>query len=1051
MEQGTNNLPIAGQEEEVVVGDGEESEDSEEEFDCQPVKKRARTLDYSMSAEQSVVQVVPVAIKSIGILLNTRSKRAAMHLAIQGLSTGYVDQDNSGTYDPKLDRATPPRTPIARRERDPSAGPNQTKTKKVGYSFPVILTLKSAKSLDYLRSISPALGLYSSSSSELADDRSDYESRDPGLRRRRRAKKPVAGAIARHNGLTIDQLPKDHPQRRGCKACFELGDDECGLIQDKYDWPCGACLESNIECELIVPPKFKKGCTRCKQKRLKCPFREDGGKGVDSCSFCEEVGETCIAGPLDECLEYKFDGGPAIVKTALEARAIDKTSSPPQPQESPKIPVPRPRQYVMCNQCRASSLRCTLKRDQEGPCKHCRLAGDQCKFVYKSLGLNRQLSDILLSMPNGQIQVPLPEDDNDRHQAAPTSPSANTRQLYSEILSKRKYSTVPRKYNKQSKANNCSKVTKPTSKLIGITEGIQHIVITTSFCHPIKFFYLPDPQMRHPCSWCTSPVFGLWGHSSRQVEVIPFGKDVGNEEMSGGHSEDGVEQTRMCCQCTLERTNIIYCEGDHNTQQIEGLDPKTLDLDAIGRSLVALAEGDQDGAQLVKVVKWCNICVAPAEYACQCGLHLCPTCNDLLLKLKKRWTKTNKNILDDLVKLWKDELWKRQNMGELRADAEFLLTTGELSMRMEYMGMSTAEEDEVGVSIRGGGFGSQITTPKSRASSKGPLSPGMRYTAFTYIKGRDAGTTMLSPPGTDDDKIKGTPLLDSEQFHSMEGLQATITAKVKSTQSRLPDLHSQARALAGVPPSLFSSATRIFRKEGSPSLVSSSPISLNSSTIPHIQRLVNRSPPPEPSTRKALTSPPPSSPQSNHRLHQSTLLGSSSFSNNHPIPSKPLLHSPPRRNLKQNHELSIPEQNFATSSPQANQPNHNFPSIPVIPNSRSTLTSKPAHGFLPTSNTAKNNKYNMTKPQIKTERDPEHNTRAPSSTSTIEIINLLSESESGSGSEETDENKNDWQNESDEDNEDSERESQSDEDSKGDEDSEIAEGIEVIDLVSDDE
>lgn len=699
----------------------EEEGDSEPEFDCEPVRKKSR-LDYLRVIAGPEKARISNGFRDLAISLNAgRNRRpGTLQAAIQGFSTAYVDQDTSGTYDPKRVRATPPPTPISRpiRERpqkdeNGQLRPGNGKRKRVGYTFPVKLTLKSKKGLDYLKSIPE--GPYSSESEAedetlISDSKHDsgYVSPLNKLRRSRRVK-----TSALPKDITVDQVSQSSPQSQGCKGCLELGETECCVIRNKYSWPCDACVDAGIECEMIIPFELKTGCLRCRRKRIKCPFRDDAGKGLDRCSNCEEVDEPCIAGPVPKALEYKYEGvnrqpsAPSRTKargtkpklSKAVSKKITLQSRSPSPQQDPARPQ---RAYVGCNQCRGIGERCSLKKGRDGPCSSCKKAGEICRFVYEPTRI--PLTAPLLSGPTGHNKNSPAE--NQLRNSHVHSYEDNTRQIFSEILNKKKYNTTKGKTKSYSKLRSNSRIVRsvperPRAKLIGWTLGIEHITIITSFCHPIRFHYVPDPDNRYPCSWCDSPVFGLWGHSPKEVEVIPYGKN-GNEEISGGHSEDGVDQTKMCCNCTLERISIMYCEG-HLMKPIEGLDPKTLDLGAIGQSLVALAQDDHVGAELVNRVNWCSICVAPAEYSCNdqgegCGLHLCQTCNDLLARLQKSWTASvGLNLMDELVKLWKADLWKREDMGELRADAEFLLTTGELSVRMNLgMEMSSFEDGNIG-------------------------------------------------------------------------------------------------------------------------------------------------------------------------------------------------------------------------------------------------------------------------------------------------------------------------------------------------------------------
>jgi hypothetical protein len=229
---------------------------------------------------------------------------------------------------------------------------------------------------------------------------------------------------------------------------------------------------------------------------------------------------------------------------------------------------------------------------------------------------------------------------------------------------------------------------------------IRHINITTSFSHPIIFYHEPQSNDLDPCSWCDSSIFGLWGYSLREVEVLPHGGEQGYMEISGGHGQDGQEQTKMCRGCTRQRIRMMDCQ--HMVEPIKNLDKTTLDMDAIGESFRALEQGREEGEELIQRVVWCSICVAPARYNCcskplgGCGLKLCQMCADLLTKVKRRLSKdrVKGKLLDDLVALWGQDVWNRDGKGELRADVDFLLTTGELSGRIK-LGLGLFQEDDV--------------------------------------------------------------------------------------------------------------------------------------------------------------------------------------------------------------------------------------------------------------------------------------------------------------------------------------------------------------------
>jgi hypothetical protein len=67
-------------------------------------------------AEDKQKSQMPRSIRDLGQILNSK-RRAAVQQTIRGAATAWIDQDDSGTYDPKADRATPPVTPPRRAKK----------------------------------------------------------------------------------------------------------------------------------------------------------------------------------------------------------------------------------------------------------------------------------------------------------------------------------------------------------------------------------------------------------------------------------------------------------------------------------------------------------------------------------------------------------------------------------------------------------------------------------------------------------------------------------------------------------------------------------------------------------------------------------------------------------------------------------------------------------------------------------------------------------------------------------------------------------------------
>lgn len=509
--------------------------------------------------------------------------------------------------------------------------------------------------------------------------------------------------------MTIDQLTDGHPQKRGCKACFNVGDDECSLLEHAYEYPCTACEDTGIDCELIIPPKLKHICERCKSKRISCSYRQNGGTGVDACQSCEEADSICYAAPL-KYLSYS-------------RRYNDVLNSPPSIREP--IKKAQHRFYASCNRCRENGLRCNLKSDQPGPCRHCKKNAEDCVFLltHSSRGpRSSENSQASVKSQSGRNVKNLPRPKNDQLLRAQSlenkhaSSNESREQLAGEawrrgVGSKNsqqdpKFSGYTKKKGKLVKNNGRFSGSPSTSlELLGSTRGCQHIKIKTCFSHPIHFNYVPAPNGQSPCSWCEKPFFGLFGHGEIEVEVLPGAHGEGYEEVGEGryegHLTRGFAETTMCTSCTFSRVRIISCEA-HEIALLERINPDVFHPRKWAASLECLAQGDKDGGALVWNAVYCSVCTSHAEWRCTtrqhygnemeeeigCGLVLCQICKDLLEKVEADKVMSGISednpfsVLDRLINMVAGSVWSVHYDDSLRADAWFLTSTGELMQRI---------------------------------------------------------------------------------------------------------------------------------------------------------------------------------------------------------------------------------------------------------------------------------------------------------------------------------------------------------------------------------
>lgn len=124
-------------------------------------------------------------MRELAIEFNLRQRVSTTSV---GMTSSWLDQDTSGTYNPRGGRLTPPppKRPRADQSSNDDDDNNSPKTKRVpvGYSFPMSFVFEGEKGKAYLRSITP--GPKSSSDDDESSDSAD----DPDSPLPRRKTKP---------------------------------------------------------------------------------------------------------------------------------------------------------------------------------------------------------------------------------------------------------------------------------------------------------------------------------------------------------------------------------------------------------------------------------------------------------------------------------------------------------------------------------------------------------------------------------------------------------------------------------------------------------------------------------------------------------------------------------------------------------------------------------------------------------------------------------------------------------------------------------------------
>ncbi|GAD96197.1 C6 zinc finger domain protein [Paecilomyces variotii No. 5] len=552
----------------------------------------------------------------------------------------WIDDDNSGDYDPKQDapkrkcskarlaqRAGADRPAKRRRRLSATEEEDEEEEDEPGLLVTLKMTSEKGKAfLAYLRD-------YGSNEYEDGDQYADTT--EPGLlcRKRyslRRRGKTVSSLLAlfehqpspgasQASTQSLLSLDPGHPAARGCKSCWEFN-QECSLIDRTDLYPCQLCREDGLDCELIIEPRQKRGCENCKRKRkIVCSYLQSNEDHHLPCKQCQVMGIRCCAGPAkDKQIRVMDDDEMLDDDTFENSVPIFYPPQRGQTETIQRLPTPE-----------------SLQRSS---------VDDPSLEIGSSAASQENQPDLQEQEQQGGIIL--------------NSLLENPNSGPCELASKR--------------ANPVTNSSLPTTRMI-----------TTSFAHPIDFAYEPPSDGTKPCHWCHDFRYGILGLGTLNVEVIDYHDGNGYIEIEGGHVGQGHDPSRMCIICALERLHIMNCSG-HTISPLKASDEKTFNYDAAYESL--LQESGVDGYAKTSTL-WCMLCPRPAFHGCVtvqsvdkfqesidpsepsakgCGLLLCSDCASLLRKMGpglEPVVSENKNTLGE---------------DGVRADAVFLLPGNDL-------------------------------------------------------------------------------------------------------------------------------------------------------------------------------------------------------------------------------------------------------------------------------------------------------------------------------------------------------------------------------------
>lgn len=206
----------------------------------------------------------------------------------RGFTSTWMDQDDSGNYDPKADRERPrakrvrKNPPSQQRSKDPSEEVDEAEAteseepidESASDEYPelekglVALKFTTEEGIESLEKLLTGLAVQ----------------RAAQTRDRRRQRQREAGAlqdqIQTTASLSIDFRNK--PIARCCWSCANISGEDAAIVKDGYaecslaidptQWPCLACLGDHEDCILITEPVRKLACEDCKRQRTACSF-----------------------------------------------------------------------------------------------------------------------------------------------------------------------------------------------------------------------------------------------------------------------------------------------------------------------------------------------------------------------------------------------------------------------------------------------------------------------------------------------------------------------------------------------------------------------------------------------------------------------------------------------------------------------------------------------------------------------------------------------------------------------------------------------------------
>lgn len=559
------------------------------------------------------------------------------------ISLSCMDNDETEDYEPSEDR-----TPRKRKVRSNGTSPTTPRPSKKASD-----TSESSAALQRR--------LIDNDSLKEKQQRDDYLSSLPfdyNFRSRGRLSEISGNAIdglspAVSTEVSCDGVSSVTPSSRSCLACRELG-LECTMERNPNLYPCEDCRADKLDCILSPPPVWKRPCENCKSHRKgqHCSYYSGDYDHSKPCQFCQQHGFKCVAGPARHIPS-------AVQNDQSTGQATDK------PQTS------RGSTY--------SSARTVLDRNSRSSTSIARAEPAPTYELVTTLGPG--LPPVLAIASDGSsspMAILANQSATDRERSSPVQLGEPEEFSLDDQIARRPTTTLP-----------------PGSmdtiiQYVGYNPPSERktYFVRTELPHPLKVMYDPSEPNSAPCHWCHNFAYGITGLGIKYPMVFERG-DGKLIELKDGHTNDGIEPSRMCIQCTFKRVSVILCSHDQIAPLFD-YSSDELDIDAIFGDLVeaytALEPKAENFGQTFPEPDhpWCSLCREPAFWRCDSShpysreqestIPIDPGCGLLLCDYCAYYTKVLHGDLDSVYEQGKND---SENGVEFRADVHYLLQRSE--------------------------------------------------------------------------------------------------------------------------------------------------------------------------------------------------------------------------------------------------------------------------------------------------------------------------------------------------------------------------------------